>query len=196
MASVGFGMLSLLTWNSIGAGVVLGLGAGLAPSPHTIIACDLRQRCARSARHFCIGGLGADAIFALSAAQLSPVIGHYISIEVLWWVALGHAILLLLGVLRFSSLVLPKSLPASIAGLGVQLFNPNPWVFWLTQGAIFSQKDGYILFCLSFLAVVFFTKLGVVEFFGKKIKQNSQLRGLFPALQILLLLISGPRLGE
>lgn len=154
-------------FETLAAGAVLGLSAGLSPGPllALVVAQSLRHGMGEGAK-VALSPLITDLpIIAVSLLVLSQVQGHA---WLLGAVSLAGAVFV--GKLGLNSLATPRLEldPASVAprslrqGVVVNLLSPHPYLFWITVGAPTMLK-GYEkspLAAAGFLALFYVALVG------------------------------------
>lgn len=154
-------------FETLAAGAVLGLSAGLSPGPllALVVAQSLRHGMGEGAK-VALSPLITDLpIIAVSLLVLSQVQGHA---WLLGAVSLAGAVFV--GKLGLNSLATPRLEldPASVAprslrqGVVVNLLSPHPYLFWITVGAptILKGYEKSPLAAAGFLALFYVALVG------------------------------------
>lgn len=145
-------------------GTFLGLSAGLSPGPlMTIVVAKTLQHGTREGIKASFAPLITDApiiaatlLFLKPVAHLDPILGML--------ALAGAALLFYLGHENWTA-PLPDQIQNVEAGSSIRqaalvnIFSPNPWLFWLTVGAPVLHEEGAKHPAYPFLFLIFFYML-------------------------------------
>ncbi|MFN7823826.1 MAG: LysE family transporter [Pseudobdellovibrionaceae bacterium] len=153
--------------------LLYGMNAGLSMSPHTIGSILMaHQRGKRQGYAFVLVGLMLDLSLIIVIYYLGNGLSFSNREQQILRIISG-IITIRMGLRLFNAKINTQSSYRRLSrpfssGFLIQIFNPNPYVFWLAIGLphlIKAQtKSEAILFCLVFLSVTYILKVLIMEF--------------------------------
>jgi threonine/homoserine/homoserine lactone efflux protein len=138
-------------------GIMFGLGAGLTPGPlMTLVFTETLKHGTKEGLKVSMAPLITDLpIILLSIFLLSKIAGINLVIGLISLIGAGYIIFLGYQSITFSGIDLNEKQPAPQSirkGVLANIFNPNPYVFWISVGAPIIIKA----LTVSTLAAIFF----------------------------------------
>ena len=148
-------------------GIMFGLGAGLTPGPlMTLVFTETLKHGTKEGLKISMAPLITDLpIILLSILLLSRISGFDKLIGIISLIGAGYIIFLGFQSITFSGIAMDQDVhaPQSIRkGILANIFNPNPYVFWVSVGApiVIKALDVSILAAFSFLFAMYFCLVG------------------------------------
>jgi threonine/homoserine/homoserine lactone efflux protein len=165
-------------WAYFIAGIIFGLGAGLTPGPlMTLVFTETLKHGTREGIKVSMAPLITDLpIILLSIYLISSIADIEILLGIISFIGAGYLIYLGWQSVRFKGVDVDaeKIAPQSIKkGILANVFNPNPYVFWVSVGAPLILKAADInrltpfLFILSMYACLVGSKILTAILLGK-----------------------------
>jgi len=148
-------------------GIMFGLGAGLTPGPlMTLVFTETLKHGTKEGLKISMAPLITDLpIILLSILLLSRISGFDKLIGIISLIGAGYIIFLGFQSITFSGIAMDQDEPAPQSirkGILANIFNPNPYVFWVSVGApiVIKALDVSILAAFSFLFAMYFCLVG------------------------------------
>jgi threonine/homoserine/homoserine lactone efflux protein len=148
-------------------GIMFGLGAGLTPGPlMTLVFTETLKHGTKEGLKISMAPLITDLpIILLSSLLLSRISGFDKLIGIISLIGAGYIIFLGFQSITFSGIAMDQDVPAPQSirkGILANIFNPNPYVFWVSVGApiVIKALDVSILAAFSFLFAMYFCLVG------------------------------------
>lgn len=167
----------------ISQALLLGMGAGFIPSPHTYFCYESFRRKHNIFKPAILIGLVIDllilSLFTLGILKRLPLIPVFF---------LGSIFFLKNSykILKNFNKANPHISFTYSSAIKSHLFNPNPYLFWIFIGSDFLTKEYNLIFVFTFLCTMLFCKLMHISLLNKmEIKKNA-----IPFIRIRNLLVS------
>ena len=142
------------------SGIIFGLGAGLTPGPlMTLVFTETLKHGTREGVKVSMAPLITDMpIIFISILLLSKLAGLDVWIGIISLIGAAYIVYLGYESITFKGVEVDteKMIPRSIRkGILANIFNPNPWVFWISVGAPMILKAADISFTAPLLFIFF-----------------------------------------
>jgi len=148
-------------------GIMFGLGAGLTPGPlMTLVFTETLKHGTKEGLKISMAPLITDLpIILLSILLLSRISGFDRLIGIISLIGAGYIIFLGFQSITFSGITMDQDMPAPQSirkGILANIFNPNPYIFWVSVGApiVIKALDASILAAFAFLFAMYFCLVG------------------------------------
>jgi threonine/homoserine/homoserine lactone efflux protein len=148
-------------------GIMFGLGAGLTPGPlMTLVFTETLKHGTKEGLKISMAPLITDLpIILLSILLLSRISGFDKLIGIISLIGASYIIFLGFQSITFSGIAMDQDAPAPQSirkGILANIFNPNPYVFWVSVGApiVIKALEVSILAAFSFLFAMYFCLVG------------------------------------